>query len=149
MSLLTVVRADASFLDALLPLFDSYRRFYVQEDDREGARVFLSERLEREESVIFLALDGSTPVGFTQLYPSFTSLGMRRIWILNDLFVAPESRKRGVGQALLERARQHGRETDAAWLTLTTALDNSTAQSLYEAQGWRRDETFYTYTLSP
>ena len=147
MTSLTVVRADASHIPLLVPLFDAYRRFYVQESDEAGARAFLSERLERGESVIFLALDGSTPVGFTQLYPSFTSVGIRRLWILNDLFVAPEGRRRGVGQALLERARRHGEETGAARLTLTTALDNLAAQSLYEAQGWRRDETFYTYDL--
>ncbi|WP_264777102.1 GNAT family N-acetyltransferase [Deinococcus aetherius] len=144
---LTVVRADAFHLNALVPLFDGYRQFYGQPSDPEGARAFLAERLDRGESVIFLALDGETPVGFTQLYPSFTSVGMRRLWILNDLFVAPGGRRRGTGQALLARARQHGIETGAARLTLSTAIDNAAAQALYEAQGWRQDEGFYTYNL--
>ncbi|WP_102127378.1 GNAT family N-acetyltransferase [Deinococcus planocerae] len=148
MTLLTVVRADASHLDALVPLFDGYRQFYGQASDPEGARAFLAERLDRGESVIFLALDGGAPLGFTQLYPSFTSVGMRRLWILNDLFVAPQGRKRGVGRALLERARQHGLETGAVRLTLSTATNNVSAQTLYEAQGWRRDEDFYTYNLT-
>lgn len=143
----TVVRADASHLGPLVPLFDGYRQFYGQASDPEGSRAFLSGRLERGEVVIFLALDGETPLGFTQLYPSFTSVGMRPIWILNDLFVAPEGRRRGVGQALLARARQHGLETGAARLTLSTAKGNAAAQALYEAQGWRRDEGFYTYDL--
>ncbi|WP_216317896.1 GNAT family N-acetyltransferase [Deinococcus aestuarii] len=144
----TVVRADASHLDALVPLFDGYRQFYGQASDPEGARAFLAERLDRGESVIFVALDGETALGFTQLYPSFTSVGMRRLWILNDLFVAPQGRRRGVGQALLARARRHGLETGAVRLTLSTATDNVSAQTLYEAQGWRRDEDFYTYNLT-
>lgn len=147
MTSLTVVRADAFSLDRLVSLFDGYRQFYGQASDPEGARAFLAERLNRGESVVFLALDGETPLGFTQLYPSFTSVGMRRIWILNDLFVAPAGRRRGVGQALLARARQHGVETGAARLTLSTATDNGTAQALYEAQGWQRDDRFHTYNL--
>nr|WP_246580310.1 GNAT family N-acetyltransferase [Deinococcus aestuarii] len=129
-------------------MFDGYRQFYGQASDPEGARAFLAERLDRGESVIFVALDGETALGFTQLYPSFTSVGMRRLWILNDLFVAPQGRRRGVGQALLARARRHGLETGAVRLTLSTATDNVSAQTLYEAQGWRRDEDFYTYNLT-
>lgn len=144
---LDVLRADASHLDLLAPLFDGYRQFYGQPSDLSGSRAFLAERLGREESVIFVALDEGTPVGFTQLYPSFTSVGMRRLWILNDLFVAPRGRRKGVGAALLERAKQHGRDTGARRLTLSTAADNLAAQALYEANGWERDERFYTYEL--
>ncbi|PYE56365.1 GNAT family N-acetyltransferase [Deinococcus yavapaiensis] len=147
MTSLHVLRADPSHLDLLAPLFDGYRQFYGQASDLGGARAFLAERLENKESVIFLALDERVPLGFTQLYPSFTSVGMRRIWILNDLFVAPLGRRRGVGQALLQRARQHAAETGVARLTLSTAVDNLGAQALYEANGWTRDEGFYTYNL--
>ncbi|HEU4742336.1 MAG TPA: GNAT family N-acetyltransferase [Meiothermus sp.] len=143
-----IIQAAPEHLDVLVLLFDGYRQFYRQASDLEGAREFLSQRLERGESVIFLALsDSAEGLGFTQLYPSFSSVSMRRLWILNDLFVAPTARKLGVGQALLERARAFARETQAKGLTLQTAVDNLPAQALYESLGWQRETEFYTYNL--
>jgi GNAT superfamily N-acetyltransferase len=143
-----IIQAVPEHLDVLVLLFDGYRQFYRQASDLEGAREFLSQRLERGESVIFLALsDSAEGLGFTQLYPSFSSVSMRRLWILNDLFVAPTARKLGVGQALLERARAFARETQAKGLTLQTAVDNLPAQALYESLGWQRETEFYTYNL--
>jgi GNAT superfamily N-acetyltransferase len=143
----TITRAALDHLDILTPLFDGYRQFYQQPSDLAGARQFLSERLSKNESVIFLALDGDTGLGFTQLYPSFSSVSMKRLWILNDLFVAPEARKRGVGEALMERARQFAIETGAKGLMLETAIDNYTAQRLYERMGWQRENDSYVYNL--
>lgn len=143
-----VRRAGADDLLLVAPLFDAYRVFYKQPSDLAGAHAFLSERLRLNESVILLAeLEGLGVAGFTQLYPAFTSVGMRRIWLLNDLFVAPEARRRGVSTALLEAARQHGLATGAARLVLTTEADNLPAQASYEAHGWKRDERIYTYEL--
>lgn len=144
----TVHRADPSHLDALADLFDAYRRFYGRPGDVPGARAFLAERLDRGDSVVFIAEDGGAPAGFTQLYPSFTSVGMGRLWVLNDLFVAETARGRGVGRALLGAARGFAEETGAVRLTLQTAVDNRTAQALYESVGWTRDDDFHTYTLS-
>jgi GNAT superfamily N-acetyltransferase len=140
-------RAGIGDLGALAALFDGYRQFYRQPSDPGGAWAFLAERIERGESVIFLAMDESGALGFTQLYPSFTSTGMKRIYILNDLFVAPEARGKGVGGALLRHAAEFARAEGAARLVLSTATDNSAAQSLYEAEGWERDEAFLTYKL--
>src|ERR1044071_1916527 len=99
---LDVRRATAMDVDRLLPLFHAYREFYRLPRDAERARRFLSERLELNQSVVFLAFDGGgTAAGFTQLYPSFSSGAMARIFILNDLYVAPEARRRGAGSALL------------------------------------------------
>lgn len=142
-----VVRAGTRDLDALAPLFDSYRQFYTQPGDADGARAFLGERLRAGDATIFLALIDGVPAGFTQLYPSFSSVRMRRLWILNDLFVAPSVRRGGVGAALLRHARAHAWDTGAARLTLQTACDNLTAQAAYEAEGWVRDDAFVTYTL--
>lgn len=141
-----IYRADASHLDALVPLFDAYRVFYRQPSDLGAARAFLAARLTRQDTVIFLA-DKGGPVGFTQLFPSFSSVSVKRLWILNDLFVSPEARQAGVAKALLERARRHALDTHAKGLVLTTETNNKGAQKLYEAMGWRRDETFYTYGL--
>lgn len=145
---LTIIRADESHLDDLVPLFDAYRQFYEQASDPAGAHAYLQARLEKQEAVIFLALVDAQAMGFTLLYPTYTSVGMRFFWVLNDLYVRPEGRQHGVGTALLERAKQHGIETHASRLQLRTAITNHTAQRVYEAHGWVRDEVFLTYTLT-
>jgi ribosomal protein S18 acetylase RimI-like enzyme len=133
--------------DAVAVLFDAYRQFYRRESDLAGARAFIAERLARAESVIFLAEDAGAPLGFTQLYPSFTSAGMARIFVLNDLFVAPQARGRGIATALLRRAAEFASGEDAVRLTLSTATDNHVAQGVYERAGWQRDDAFLTYQL--
>lgn len=145
--MLQVRQASVDDLDRITPLFDAYRQFYGQQSDGEGARRFLKERLERGESVVLVALLDGTAAGFTQLYPSFSSVSMARIFILNDLFVAAGGRRRGVGAALLHAAAEYGRNAGAIRLELSTALDNATAQSVYEANGWKRDCEFYVYHL--
>jgi GNAT superfamily N-acetyltransferase len=145
-----IKRATLSDLDDAAPLFDAYRQFYGQRSDVPAARAFLDERLRRDESVIFLALagdDGGEALGFTQLYPSFSSVSLKRLWVLNDLFVGPGVRRGGVGRRLLERAREWAIETEAKGLVLATAVTNSTAQALYESCGWRRDDEFQHYHL--
>ena len=146
---MTVRRASLSDVDKLAPLFDAYRQFYGQPPDLALARAFLRDRLEQDQSVIFFAIhaDGSA-IGFTQLYPSFSSTSAQRIFILNDLFVDPAARRSGAGRALLQAAAEFGRREGAARLTLSTALTNASAQSLYESTGWRRDEVFCHYNLA-
>jgi ribosomal protein S18 acetylase RimI-like enzyme len=143
-----VRQATVDDLDQLVPLFDRYRVFYRQASDTGRARQFLRERLEQNQSVIFLAGDGAPAVGFTQLYPSFSSASMARIFVLNDLFVADEARGRGVGRALLNAAAEYGRRAGGVRLTLSTELINTTAQRLYEGTGWKRDTVFCTYQLA-
>lgn len=140
--------AGAQDLDAVAPLFDAYRQFYRGSPDLSAARAFLAERFQQGDSFIFLAFDGREPVGFTQLYPSFTSLGMKRIFILNDLFVTKSARRRGAGEALLKAAVEFGRAAGAARLMLETEVSNKTAQSLYERTGWKRDTDHYAYQFA-
>ena len=149
---ITIVRATIEDVPLIAPLFDGYRQFYKQLPDLTGAQRFLTARFEENNSVIFLALRTNETgqqqaCGFTQLYPSFSSVSMKALWILNDLFVTPEARHSGVGRALLERARTFAAETQTKGLTLSTATDNYTAQALYKATGWQRDEEFYAYHL--
>jgi len=142
-------RAALGDLDALVPLFDAYRQFYGLPSDIALCRTFLADRIGRAESVVFLAaMNGGTPIGFTQLYPSFGSLSAAPLWILYDLFVAPEARKMGVARRLMERARQHTEETGAKTIVLSTARTNQAAQRLYESLGYRLDSEFLTYELS-
>ena len=127
-------------------LFDLYRQFYGRKSDPEVALHFISERLRNQDSVIFLALaEEGTPVGFAQMYPLFSSVGAKRAWLLNDLYVSLEARRMKLGKSLVERCIDHGRQTDAGLVSLQTADDNYPAQRLYESLGFKKDERFLTY----
>lgn len=147
---LIVRQAGPGDLEPLARLFDEYRIFYEQAADMEGARRFLEERLSRRESVVFLAAEpvSGNLSGFTQLYPSFSSISMKRVWILNDLYVREEYRNQGAAKLLLEAAKSHARQTEAKGLELSTAMTNTRAQRLYEKSGYERDTGFYHYFLS-
>lgn len=133
-------------LPALAALFDGYRVFYGQPSDPVRAGAFLRERLERGDSHLLLAVDAQDgALGFVQLYPSFTSVGTAPIEILNDLFVVEAARGLGVARALLRRAGEDARSRGAVQLLLSTALDNTPAQSLYASEGWERDTEFVEF----
>jgi ribosomal protein S18 acetylase RimI-like enzyme len=145
------MRAGAEELAALVPLFDAYRRFYGQPGDLRAAETFLAARIAGAQSVIFLAVEPAearSAVGFVQLYPVFSSVALRRSWLLNDLYVDPAARRRGVGRALLMAARERAEDTGADGLGLETGIGNKPAQALYESLGYRRDTAFYRYFLS-
>ncbi|MGH8273994.1 MAG: GNAT family N-acetyltransferase [Gammaproteobacteria bacterium] len=145
--MLEISRASIGHLDTLAPLFNAYRIFYGRKTDLNGARAFLEARLQHKESAIFLAELDSKPVGFTQLYPLFSSINMSRIWLLNDLYVAESARHRGVAGALLDAARQHGEQTGASDLMLQTGKDNRPAQAFYKRKSWKREDGYYWYAL--
>jgi GNAT superfamily N-acetyltransferase len=136
-------------LEQLAPLFDGYRQFYGQASDLRLAAEFLSERFRHQESLILVAVATSgTLVGFTQLFPSFSSVRASRTYVLNDLFVAPDARRQGVARMLLAKAADTARALGAIRLSLSTARSNEEAQKLYESQGWKRDEVFLYYALA-
>lgn len=146
--MITVRRAQLADVGIVAPLFDAYRQFYGKPSDPDLAARFLTERLANGESVVYVAetRDGEA-VGFTQLYPSFSSVSAARIYTLNDLFVAPSARRANVGRALLHAAGEFARGKGALRLALSTAKSNEKAQMLYESEGWVRDEQFYHYAL--
>lgn len=122
-------------------LFDSYRVFYNKLSDPEGAKFFLSERINNAESVILVAEnEQQAMIGFVQLYPLFSSTRMKRLWLLNDLFVHPESRGLGAAVALIEAAKDLCRSTRSCGIILETAKDNTIGNKLYPRTGFTRDE---------
>jgi len=146
----SVAQATLQDLDDLVLLFDLYRVFYKQPSNLEGARAFLFERFNHAESVIFIARNQSNglAVGFAQLYPTFSSISMQRSWVLNDLYVREECRKEGVGELLLKHVKEFAVLTKAKGIALSTAPDNVKAQSLYEKEGYVKDNEFYNYFLA-
>lgn len=148
MSSNTIRQAVLADLDAVAILFDAYRQFYGQVSDEAAAKTFLQARFEHGQSVVLLAESQGQAVGFTQLYPSFSSVSMARVFVLNDLYVAESARRMGVGEALLNAASDHASQLGAVRLSLTTNVQNLPAQSLYESMGWERDQKFYAYHLA-
>ena len=130
----------------VVQLFDEYRQYYKQLSDISGAELYLSDRLKNNESIIFVAKANEKSIGFTQLYPGFSSLGMNPLWTLNDLFVLKEHRNKGIGKLLLDAAYQLGKSSLWRGMILETGIDNP-AQHLYEREGWKVDNEFLHYGI--
>lgn len=143
--MMRIFQATVEDLEGVSKLFNLYRMFYRQPSNLEGAKTYIKERIESKESVIFVAQDKQKYVGFTQLYPTFSSISMQRAWILNDLYVDEGARKQGVGELLIHKAIDFAKETGAKSIGLSTASDNYSAQSLYERNGFIRDNQFFHY----
>lgn len=145
----SIRKASQQDLAQLSQLFDEYRTFYHKTSDFSAAQQFLSERLENNDSEIFVAEDGSQLVGFTQLYPLFSSTRMKRYWLLNDLYVNPNFRGKGFSKALIERAKQLCRESDSCGMYLETGKDNQIGNQLYPSAGFKKyhEVNFYEWEI--
>jgi GNAT superfamily N-acetyltransferase len=146
MEQIKVFQASFEHLEELSLLFDRYRVFYQASSDLEAAKKFLLERFQKNDSMIFVASNDDRIVGFTQLYPSFSSVSMKRVWILNDLFVEELSRQQGVAKLLISKAENFAKQTGAVRIILTTQVSNIAARSLYESLGYLKDRGFDRYT---
>ena len=145
MSRISVRQALLSDLDDLAALFDHYRMFQGQASDPTAARTFLRERFDHGESVVFMACDGPAAIGFAQLFPSWSSVALARVFILNDLFVHPSGRRKGVASLLLAAVERHAGALGAVRVTLNVARDNQPGQALYAALGWTQDAQFHMF----
>lgn len=138
--------ATPADLDALTRLFVGYHEFYGREGDAAAARDFLAARQRDGDAVVLVAEADSGLVGFAQVYPTWSSLSMARVWVLNDLFVDPSARGTGAGRSLVRAVLAAARDAGAVRVSLSTQTTNHTAQALYVAEGFARDEEFWTYT---
>ncbi|MDO3627970.1 N-acetyltransferase [Mucilaginibacter sp. BT774] len=145
-----IKRINVSEANLVIGLFDKYRVFYKKDSDIDLAERFIKTRLANNESVIVVALKGDRPVGFTQLYPKYSSVNAVKNWILNDLYVESNYRKQGIGEAMIKTAMEFARADGAAYVQLETAVDNYAAQSLYEGLGFQKQEpdtAFFLYRI--
>lgn len=144
-----MVKATRENMQQVVLLFDAYRVFYGKTSDLDGAKCFIEDRLQKEDAIIVLAIDSQNheAMGFAQIYPSFSSIAMRSIHILNDLFVAPIYRNKGVGQSLLDEVKRISLEKKVAKIVLQTAVTNHAAQYLYCSQGYKKVTDFEHYYL--
>ncbi len=149
--MISITKATLEDLDELNRLFDAYRVFYEKGSDLAGSRAFLRERIEKNESEIYLAKDEDNRyTGFVGLYPLFSSTRMKRLWLLNDLFVAPEHRGKGISIRLIKAAKELCRRTDACGMMLETAKSNDIGNNLYPKTFFELDEdhNYYSWDVS-
>ena len=142
---ITIRQAVLADLDEIAILFGQYRAFQGKTTAPASEREFLRTRFDHGESVIFIAHDGQSPVGFAQLYPSWSSVALARVFVLNDLFVAESGRRKGVASQLLAAVERYAWSLGAARVTLNVARDNLPGQALYEALGWKADAQYNMY----
>lgn len=142
-----IVQATINDKEALAILFDGYRLFYQQTSNITVAKQFIQDRLNQQDSTIFVAKSADEMIGFVQLYPIFSSVNAKKSLLLNDLFVASHARKLGAGKALMNQAKAYADEQSACWLMLQTEKTNRQAQKLYESLGYKRDQDCYYYYL--
>lgn len=149
MNTLTVRQAVFADLDAIADLFNEYRQFQGRASDLSACRAFLHDRFDHAESTVFLATVDDRPVGFAQLYPSFSSTALARVFILNDLYVTESARRLGVGAAMLKAVEDYAWSHGACRVSLNVVQGNVSAQMLYEARGWAQDQEFFMYHRHP
>ena len=140
-------QANLNDYKIISPIFDQYRLFYKQESDIEGARKYIKERLKNNEAIIFFININNKCAGFTQLYPTFDSVRLRKKIVLYDLFVCKEFRRQGFGKVLMNAAKEYAELNSFGSIELSTAKTNLVGQSLYESLGYIQDQEFYSYDL--
>jgi ribosomal protein S18 acetylase RimI-like enzyme len=144
---MNIRRANIEDIPQLAALFDAYRVFYEKASDIEQAEFFLSERIHKNESVIFVAENEAHMLtGFVQLYPLFSSTHMKRFWLLNDLYVAPEQRGKGISVALIDAAKELCSISGSCGMMLETAKSNLIGNNLYPKTGFELDEAHNYYS---
>ncbi|RZN81426.1 MAG: GNAT family N-acetyltransferase [Winogradskyella sp.] len=141
---MTIRKATIDQLEDLIPLFDGYRKFYKQKSNLPKTREFLLERLKNNDSVIFMAYIEDKAVGFTQLYHLFSSVTMEHMYLLNDLYVVDRCRGKGVGQALINKAKALAIAENQKGIAIQTAHDNP-AQELYKRLGFVPDSDLHFF----
>jgi len=144
-------KATLEDLDQLTNLFDQYVVFYKKPSNYEKHKAYLKERIENNEATIFLACDDNNLdkiIGFALIYITFSSLALKKILILNDLYVNSEVRKNGIGEKLILRTVELAKELDSNLIRLRTAKNNIVAQGLYHKMGFVREDYLYSYDLT-
>ena len=143
-----VIQATMAQVEDIAMLFNQYRMFYRQPSNLSQAKKFIQERLKLKDATILLAMGKGETVGYAQLFPSWSSVSMKRVWILNDLFVLPHYRNQGIATAIMNAAHDIALKTDASRIILATEVTNIIGQHLYESLGYRQSDEFYHYTLN-
>lgn len=139
-----IIKAELQHVPDLIPLFDGYRIFYRQTSDYVKAKTFLTNRIQNQESIIYIAYDDENAIGFTQLYPLFSSVSMQPMFLLNDLYVEDNYRSQGIGNLLIDKVKQLCKTLNYKGVAIQTAHTNP-AQHLYERLGFVKDPDLHFF----
>lgn len=142
-----IISADLDHLDQLTPMFVHYRELYGAMPQQEASKAYLTERLNKQETIILLAFEDETLLGFCLVYPSFSSVSLRPIWILNDLYVAENHRRKQVAKKLLQAITEQARANDVVRIRVSISANNEVAQRLYQSADFLEDQQFRNYIL--
>ena len=142
-----IIRANTRHIDDLSILFDLYRQFYKYKKDLNSSRNYISERIQNNESIIFIALNNKKTTGFVQLYATFDSLNLNKKLVLYDLYVLTEFRKLGIGRKLMNKSKDYAIRNKYSRIELSTSINNTNAQKLYSSLDYIRDKEYYNYDL--
>jgi GNAT superfamily N-acetyltransferase len=133
---------------ALVPLMRAYCEFY----DANPADAGLDEMAHAlvaaadSEGMLLVGELGGVVEGFAACGWKWSSLRGARIVVLEDLFVSPQARGRGIADALIEACAERARALGAPAITWLTAPDNHRAQAVYNRVGGRA-ESMIEYEL--
>ena len=144
-----IIEVKIEQLNTITSLFNQYMIFYKKPSNENKYKAYLKERIENKEAVIYLAYSNDNiPLGFVLNYCSFSSVSLGKTITLNDLFIHPEYRKKGIAKKLIKKTFELAKQIEAVRVDLGTAKDNYTAQKLYEKIGFLKDEEFYVYSYN-
>jgi GNAT superfamily N-acetyltransferase len=133
-------------LPELAELFNQYRQFYHQPDAYSECMAFIAQRMKQKDSKIYIARPNPQVLaGFIQLYPLFSSVRLKKMWLLNDLFVHPDHRKNGIASMLIDAAALLAADTHSCGLLLETGKVNNEGNALYLKKGFvlNTESNFY------
>lgn len=142
-----IIQASLEHLDQLTPMFIRYREFYNAMPQHELSKAFLSQRLKTKEAIVFMAIEADDPLGFCLIYPSFSSVLLRPIWIINDMYVTEVSRRKQVANQLIQKVAEQARDNNVVRLRVSIHASNAIAQRLYESADFLEDQHFRSYIL--
>ena len=144
---IVITRATKEHYKDVGALFDLYRQFYKYRTNIKASTKYIKDRINQNESFIFICFYKKEPAGFVQLYETFDSLNINKKLILYDLYVDKKYRKNGIGRKLMDQAKKLAKYKKIQNIELSTAKNNKNAQSLYESLDYKRDKEYYNYFL--
>jgi ribosomal protein S18 acetylase RimI-like enzyme len=123
--------------DQVAALFDDYRAHYGRPSAPEDTRSWLREQVTQHRLTAAAAIRAGDVCGFVTVTIMPASLMLGTAWSIRDLYVAPDHRRTGIANALLQHIIHHAGTAGAHRVSLQTETDNIPALRLYTDIGFQ------------